>query len=75
MHKRDETYWSRMSTEDDNSPLWENQETWDGGWWNTKHRELHVFRDITGMRGEMPDYLIDEIERAESQPMVEDLDI
>ena len=41
----------------------------------SKHRELHVFRDITGMRGEMPDYLIDEIERAESQPMVEDLDI
>ena len=55
--------------------LWENQETWEGEWWNTKHRELHVFRDITGMRGEMPDYLIDEIERAESQPMVEDLDI
>ena len=56
-------------------PLWENQETWEGEWWNTKHRELHVFRDVTGMRGEMPDYLIDEIERAESQPMVEDLDI
>ena len=75
VHTSDEPDWSRMSTEGDNSPLWENQETWDGGWWNTKHRELHVFRDITGMRGEMPDYLIDEIERAESQPMVEDLDI
>ena len=75
VHTSDEPDWSRMSTEDDNSPLWENQETWEGEWWNTKHRELHVFRDITGMRGEMPDYLIDEIERAESQPMVEDLDI
>ena len=75
VHTRDEPDWSRMSAEDDKSPLWENQETWEGGWWNTKHRELHVFRDITGMRGEMPDYLIDEIERAESQPMVEDLDI
>ena len=75
VHPRDEPDWSRMSAEDDNSPLWENQETWEGEWWNTKHRELHVFRDITGMRGEMPDYLIDEIERVESQPVVEDLDI
>ena len=75
VHTRDDPDWSRMSAEDDDLPLWENQETWSGEWWRTRHRELHVFPGTAEMRGEMPDALIEEIERADSQPVVEDLDI
>jgi hypothetical protein len=75
VYTRDDPDWSKMSAEDDDSPLWKNQETWNNEWWRVKHRELRVFPDTASMRGDLPDGLVDGTERASSQPAVEELDI
>lgn len=75
VYTRDDPDWSRMSSEDEDSPLWENPETWNSQWWRARRRRLRVFADIASMRGELPDDLVDELENLGDRPAVEDLDI
>jgi EXLDI family protein len=72
---RDDPDWSRLSSPREDDPVWENPGTWDGTWWETNRRSLHVFPDLASMEGKLPAEVINALIKAEAQPGVEELDI
>lgn len=72
---RNDPDWARFSSPAEDSPVWDDEHTWGTNWWHTTERTLRVFSDTTAMRGELPDEVVDAINRALTQPVSEDLDI
>lgn len=75
VHSRNDPDWSKLSTPDDDSLIWEDTRTWSTRWWETTERALRVFPDITAMQGELPSELVEAIVTAAGQPTIEELDI
>lgn len=75
VHTRNHPDWGRLSSPDENDPIWENPTTWSGDWWSTTERSLRVYPEIDAAVGELPDDVVEAIRRALTQPAIEDLDI
>ncbi len=75
VHIRNDPDWTRFSSAADNNPVWDDERTWGTNWWDTTERALRVFTDVAAMRGELPDEVVDAVDRSLAQPAIEDLDI
>lgn len=72
---RNDPDWTRFSSPAEDDPVWDDERTWGTNWWDTTERTLRVFPDATAMRGELPDEVVDAVDRSLAQPAAEDLDI
>ncbi|MCI1749373.1 MAG: EXLDI protein [Acidipropionibacterium sp.] len=75
VHTRNDPDWSRLSSPDENNPIWEDEQTWSTNWWETAERTLRVFPGIDSAAKELPTEVVDAIRAALAEPGIEDLDI
>lgn len=75
VYERDDPNWAAISSPDEDNPIWEDPQAWQGDWWNKGRRRLRVFGSVDEMTGELPDDLVAALRRAGDVPAVEELDI
>lgn len=75
VHTRTDPDWSRLSSANENDPVWTDERTWGTSWWATTERSLRVFADADAAAAELPTELVRAIRTALAEPAVEDLDI
>lgn len=75
VYTRSEPNWSKLSSPEENNPVWEDPHTWNTGWWKSDERSLRVFADLDAMHDDLPAALVTAITNAHTESVVEDLDI
>lgn len=75
VYTRNDPDWSRLSSPDENNPVWEDERTWGTNWWDTTERSLRVYPDTDAAAVELPAEVVAAIREALTQPAIEDLDI
>lgn len=70
VYDREDPDWTAPALSDDS-----DAQSWDGDWWRSGARTLRVFADVDALRATLPRELVAAVERAQAEPVVEDLDI
>lgn len=76
VYVRNEPDWAALTRSgDEDDEAWNDPHAWDGDWWSSGSRTMHVFPDLDSMHGQLPDGIVEALARTHAQPSVEDLDI